>query len=266
MVEMTVALPLWKSKSRGWLALESLVRQKDIPCEWELVICEEPEECMGEKGLERYKKGIKRIKGKIKYIPLQNWIPLSLKWLTIFENSDAQSKYFLLQAGDCFSQPYRLADTYEIFEKTGANWVQSPVGYFYFIKYDQLYIYDRYKMGKNKPIGETALNMAVSMKCMKVLPHTEKKAGVDGWLYESIKKHFGSIKVTENDSDHWKQGFDSHGLNQISTVSRTKRLQSEAGPFTKVNDVRIENVVDQTIIDRMKYEYQRISSKCTVPK
>jgi hypothetical protein len=265
MVEMTVGLPLWRSKHRGWLALESLIRQRVVPCEWELVVCEEPEECIGQEGLEKYRKDIENIRGKIKYVAISKWIPLSLKWITIVENSDPQSKYFLLQAGDCFSQPYRLADTYRIFEETGADWVHSSMGYFYLIADNQLYLYNRYIKGRDSPIGETALNMAIKMQHMRFLPIEEKNKTVDRWIYTNIKNCCSSIKVSENETDHWKLGFDSHGLNQIS-VRRNSRLKNEETLFKKVSNTTIKDIVDQSIIDRMKDEHQRLNSRSKVSR
>ena len=41
MYAMTVALPMYRCRSIGWLALESLCNQVDIDFEWELIIMEE---------------------------------------------------------------------------------------------------------------------------------------------------------------------------------------------------------------------------------
>jgi len=47
MIELTVGIPMFRSRHIGWLALESLCRQKDIDFKWELLIMEE-EESLGE--------------------------------------------------------------------------------------------------------------------------------------------------------------------------------------------------------------------------
>jgi len=41
MIEMSVVMPLYRAKFIGWLAFESLIRQKGIDFEWELIIMQE---------------------------------------------------------------------------------------------------------------------------------------------------------------------------------------------------------------------------------
>ncbi len=56
MIELSVCAPFFRAKYIGWLALESLCRQKDINFEWELIISEEMfDEAMGKDVIMKYK-------------------------------------------------------------------------------------------------------------------------------------------------------------------------------------------------------------------
>jgi len=89
---LTVALPMYRSKKIGWLALESLCRQVDAP-EWELLICEEQEpEMFGMEELTKYKESLGYAEcTRITYIVLQWWVPLSQKWKILAVNADSYS-------------------------------------------------------------------------------------------------------------------------------------------------------------------------------
>lgn len=253
-------MPLWRSKYVGWIALEGLIRQKDIPCEWELIICEEPDDCLGEEGLMPYRAELEKIGCKIKYVPIPNWIPLNLKCIAIAKESDPNSKYYIFQAGDCFSQPYRLSETYKLF-LDGADYVESLMGYFYLISENKLYLVDYTDGGKRKGGAVPALNMATKTHFVRELPLEERKAGVDGWIVNNIRQSQGRIKVGMNPSDHWSEGFDTHGLNLISGKRREWLMKEGKYPFIKIDCERypiIEDIIDRGLVDRMQESYRKL--------
>ena len=223
-VSITCALPLYRSGKIAWLALESLCRQKNIDFDWELIVCEElihqgmtfePGEVLYHEGLMEYESRLKEVRCKrIKYIGLNEWIPLSDKWVEIAKSSN--SDYFLLVAADCYSQPYRLKESFDLFEG-GVDWMQSPVGVFYNISNQSMAMFDASL--SNHPCS---LNMGMRTELVRLFP---PKAGirksVDSWLFnrtksECLKMHGRYIKVGTNKSENWKYGLDSHGYNQIS--------------------------------------------------
>jgi len=242
-----VALPMYRSRYNGWIALESLVRQRNVPCNWELVVAEEVIDCFGEKAVRSYASKLKAVGcASIKYISLDKRIPLSMKWVLIARNST--SKYFLLQAVDCFSQPSRLKETYQIFEKNSPDWIRSPKGYFYDMSTDKVYLFDQGRFASH-PGG---LNMATKTDYMRRLPKVTKFRSIDRWIYSSISLLIGNVNISENSSENWKYGVDVNGMNRISR--RSLRMENEEKGFSKTA-VKINEILDQGIINRLKESY-----------
>jgi len=220
MIELSVALPLYNSGKIAWLALESLCNQKEIDFEWELIVCEEQHKNMLG-GLELMKQYGDRIKN-IKYFPLNQWISLGEKWKYIANNCDKNSKCFILQAADCYSQPYRLKSTYDAIVKNDFDWYKSNQGIFFNIKTKKCILYqDLDNMQKG------GLNMAMKTKdVINKVPNEFRRAVVDGWLYNNIKPQ----KVFIDKSLNWLYGVDTHGYNQIS-IKREKFFNNPNFPF-----------------------------------
>lgn len=226
MIELSVALPLYNSGKIAWLALESLCNQKNIDFDWELVVCEEQNENMLG-GLELIKQYGDRIKN-IKYINLKQWISLGEKWRLMAQNCDNNSKCFILQAADCYSQPFRLKSTYEAIVKDGYDWYKSNQGLFYNIKIQKCILYQDLDN-----IQKGGLNMAMKTQdVINKVPNEYRRATVDGWLY----KHIEPQKVFIDVALDWLLGVDTHGYNQIS-IKREKFFKNVAFPFveTKLN-------------------------------
>jgi glycosyltransferase involved in cell wall biosynthesis len=238
MIELSVALPLYNSGKIVWLALESLINQKNIDFEWELVVCEEQNEKMlgGLKLMKQYGDKIKNIK----YLPLKKWLSLGEKWKYIAKNCDKNSKCFLLQAADCYSQPYRLKATYEAIVKNNYDWYKSNIGLFYNIKTKK---YILYKDLTN--IQKGGLNMAMKTQdVINKVPDEYRRAVVDGWLY----KHINPQKVFIDTNSYFLNGVDTHGYNQIS-IKREKFFNNPSFPFEKVD---FEANLPEEIIDRLQ--------------
>ena len=243
MIELSVSLPVWNSKKIAWLAMESLCRQKNIDFKWELVICEE---AIGEYfGMSNFMKYTDRLKNVgcviIKARPLEKWIPLSLKHRYIAQECSDTSKACVLQAADCYSQPYRLKESYDKIVKEGHDWICYKVGAFIDLHTWQHMLYDDRKLTQR-----AGLNMAFSMSSAKKLPNESKSRLVDGWLYKNLR-----IKNPCNiDTQHWKEGIDTHGLNNIS-ANRSKYFGKDKHPFY-TTDYKIDDYLPKDIVKRLK--------------
>ena len=170
----TVGLPMFKAERIGFLALESLARQQDIDFSWELIVIEETEEAFTESRLRKYEDRLNKVGClRIVYKSLEDWIPLSLKWLQIADEASATSNLLLLQAADCYSQPKRLKQTMDILQSENCDWVQSPIGAFFDITTGNISLFD-YELVKPfpKPYRRfikhpTALNMALRLDLLR---------------------------------------------------------------------------------------------------
>lgn len=246
-IELTVALPLFRSKHIGWLALESLVRQKDINFNWELLVAEEEELAFGEHRLEGYREQLKKVHCvRIVYHSLKRWEALSKKWHLLAKSASVSSLCFLLQAADCYSQPYRLRETYDLFKAHNPDWVQTQIGPFYDIMTKKTVLY--------KGHGNTGLNMASSTSLIKLLPLHDQRFSVDSWLFKTLTlKNKTKLKVILNKSANWSKGFDSNGLNNISST-RGKIIKKCQYPFEPYKGSLAENTPKEILLrlDRCK--------------
>ena len=231
MIQTTVALPVWNSKSIAFVCMEGLIRQqgcvnpesKEIIHEWELIIAEEQigEFC----GYEFFNEYAERLRNvgctKVKYLALDKWLPLPQKWRLIAQNASETSEYFILQAADCYPEPERIINTALTFEETGADWVQNQKGLFYWVDTAATVLYNGAKL--NRP-HNTDLNMATRTKYVRVAEDDSRKSGIDHWLYIQVngaKRRLsggalqGVISAYNTKSDY-RKGLDTHGLNNIS--------------------------------------------------
>lgn len=229
-------MPLYKARDIAWLALESLCRQKGIDFEWELIIIEEDDKCAGEALVRSYESRLSAVgcRTPITYISLSKWIPLAQKWRQIAQIAD--SRGFLLVAGDDYSNPNRLMETKRLFETTGAEWVHTPLGYFYDIVRDNLAVWDHsltpgfLTSGIGHPCGA---EKAIQTELMKALPKSDKARHVDGWIFWETQKLLGRApKAVWNRSESWKKGLFSDGFNSISGHrSNFYKDKAPRGPF-----------------------------------
>jgi len=241
MIELTVALPLFNSGKIAWLALEGLCNQRDIDFEWELVIAEEQNDLMfGKEGILEYKERLERIGCvNITYLYLIRWISLGEKWRLIAINTNANSKAFLLQASDCYSQPFRLKAVYQAIVKSDFDWYKSNQGLFYHLKTKKNILFSDVEN-----IQRGGLNMATLTKYVKNLPLEQRRAVVDGWLY----KYCNPKKVFVDIADYWELGVDTHGLNQIS-LKRDKFFRNPTFPFVET-ELNCRTLLPEYIIQK----------------
>jgi hypothetical protein len=245
MIKLTVALPLYRGKHIAWLAIESLCRQKNINFEWELVVIEEKFECFSKEKLMEYSNRLKDVScTKISYKLLKNkWIPLSRKWKMIEKESSRTSKVYVLQAGDCYSQPYRLAETYDIIVNKDFDYVSSQIGPFYDIPTDTISVYDKRKT----PIV-CGLNMATRPQFFEKLPDIGKKRGVDGWMVKIFKESVERFLTTHN-NNHWNLGVDTNGLNNISK-GRPNQMKKHRTYNNRIK-ITIDEILPKNIVKKL---------------
>jgi len=226
-VELTCALPMYRSKEIGWLALESLCRQEDIDFEWELSIIEEKEERMGEDAILEYQKRLEDVGCvRISYKLLDEWVPLCQKWCSIARESNAFG--YLLVAADCYSHPKRLAQTSRLLQDY--EWVQSKLGPFYNIENNSQSIYDRESGAAAR--HACSLNMATRTELMKKVPFGTRRRGVDAWIYHKISVYLDREPIVGyNESDDWKRGVDTNGFNNISQGRGERLKEKPISPF-----------------------------------
>lgn len=235
-IKLTVGIPMFRSQHIGWLALESLCRQRDIDFEWELLIIEEEENSLGKKAVMKYETRLQEVGcSRIEYYSLQDWMPLGQKWQRLGDCSN-ETACFLLQAADNYSQPYRLKETFDIFKRSkDVDWVQSKKYYFYDIGSSQVVLYNHDLCQNKHPCSR---DMAIRTSLLKQLNiSSDRVRGIDYLLFtEATKAKKSSLKVKWNKSEHWKMGFETEGLNTLSR-GRAEKMKKVAPPYeqTKTN-------------------------------
>jgi hypothetical protein len=241
---VTVALPLFNSGRIAWLALESLCRQVNAP-QWELRVCEEQNDLMlGEDGVLAYAERLTKSGCRhISYTPLQEWIPLALKWRLMAK--EAGGEVFVLQAADCYSPPNRLRTSSRLLQENGAHWVHQQRGLFLDLRANRKAMYVH-------PSGQpTALNMATLTRLLRNLPEEHVRKGVDRWLFNhavaQCRNH--PLRTVFDPTEDWKHGIDTHGLNNISK-KRGAMIMSTRGAF-QPTDLRPRDVLPADILERL---------------
>lgn len=250
-IELTVALPVFKSEKIIWLALESLKNQTDIYFGWELIIWEE------------YGKSVDIIKEFVGMLPncqkivhksLKNRMLLINKWIGISYNSASTSRIFVLQAADDYSPPKRLVTHYEHFNNPRCYFSMQMKGLFYNLNNGKKIFY----LGKDNK--KNHLNMAYLIKHMKLVKKTYIKEGVDFYIKKSINnitRNNITKEVLYDDSNNWKYGFFTDGNNIIS-LSRKKYYDYPTKmfyPFTNALQLKytsMEDYIPENVLNFLK--------------
>jgi len=213
-VAITAALPMYRGRPIGWLALESLCAQEGIDFDWELIVMEETPEGadpMGEDAIMEYEARLQAVGcRRIIYLGIDKWVPLSTKWVRIAQvaNSDG----LLLVAADNYAPPNRLADSHAHLT-AGAHWVQCGYGLFYDIFLRSLAVYDWPRC----PRAVTAICMAAPTHLVRGVTQPDASRHVDGWLYRGVAAQVGHVRMAWSETLEWKRGLLTNGLNNISS-------------------------------------------------
>jgi len=251
-IELTVAMPLYRAKDIAWLSFESLCAQKGIDFGWELVVAEEcGDKSYQEFGLNEIMKYAKRLNEvgctKIKYIKLSEWIPLSMKYHLIGKESAPSSEVFLVQQADYYSPPFRLLTTM-LKVSEGYDWVHGNRMYLYNLLDGTLYKRER---------NTKKYWMSTIMDLAKKLPFSNKKRGVDQYLWDSCVGLCGG-EIKKYEVSDWGDGLVVHGINNLS--KKFHKLHPE--PCDKV----LSDILPPRIAERLM-NCSKISSswKITIP-
>lgn len=240
---ITVALPLYKAASIGWLALEGLCRQ-ECRYPWELIVLEE----MDPDPIPNFQDYTDRLKAAgcktVTHIPLDKWMPLAQKWRTMARIAHKDSRTFILQAADCYSDPDRINRSHEAI-LSGHDWTHSTKGVFWDLTNDHRAVY------VHPPNAQTALNMAVRTDLIRDLPSEDRRSGIDGWMYKCAQDAKGEpLKVHEDTSDAWGGALDTHGFNNIS--HKRGKLIAERGKMFYACEVELKELLPLDVAERLQ--------------
>jgi len=244
-MDISVGLPMFRSKYIGWLALEGLTRQEDIDFEWEVVIAEEAQsDAMGLDEIMKYKERLHDVGCvNITYVPLDKWIPLARKWTVIIDRCDESSKIFTLLGADMYPPKRRIRNIHNAFQGD-INFYGNSYDVMYDIETESVAIY------KQPPKGS---GMTLLLEYARKIKPADIGATVDAWVYNSYKNVLHeSLKIFIDETDAWKYGFNTNGLNNISdTISRSNSVIEFRGSYDKP-DFDIKENIPLEILTKLK--------------
>jgi len=244
MIEITVGLPMYRTKYIGWLALESLCRQQ-VDAEWELLIAEEQDSlCMGREAVDEFSERLKEAGcERIVYLPLDEWIPLAKKWRLLADHVSEGSEVFIIHAADCYSAPGRLSEALRLVRE-GADWVQYPQCYLCNLADEKIV---RFSGVSASPCTD---GMAARMELFRAIPSSEVGRSVDHWLFHSCQKAKGSVLNLVNDkTGNWELSINVNGINNISC--RRERKFKRLPPGFHKTKRRISEILPGDVTARL---------------
>lgn len=246
MIELSVSLPMYKAKHIGWLAIESLARQQEIDFEWELVIAEEMLHSMGEDEVLKYKDRLENVGCvRLEYMKLPKWIPLTTKLLLIMDNCSDSSIVWAGQAADTYSAPLRLRKQYDSFKSEKYDWFLPTKAIYYHIVTGQTILHDT-SLVKRK---DDCIGKAISFDLLRGFDASNQDYGSDGWFWNASKSIKENFNIFFDDSDNWKYGVSTFGLNNY--MNRDRSFINPMPPW-RVNPIDIKNAVPGDVLERLK--------------
>jgi len=261
MIKLTVALPMFRAKYCGWIALESLIRQEDIDFNWELIVAEELKHgAFTRARLFEYRERLKKVRCvKIKYISLKKWMPLGNKFALMAKNSNPKSRIFATNSADLYSPPRRLKTQYDIFmRKKRVDFSSSGRTIVYDIRSERYYLNNSLLKPKGMPISDGSCR-AFRMQLAKKLPSkSNRKRIVDGWIWNACKLYMesqGKKFIVDIDlrTDNWKYGLNVHGLNNLTFGAREARFRGKKRPKYIVDcPIDIRETIPKEILERLR--------------
>lgn len=209
---------MYRSRPIAWLALESLARQQAVDFPWELLVAEERELALRERGVRAYEAALRRAGCvRVHYLKLRKWIPLSAKWRLLAQEAAPTSTVFVLQAADCYSPPGRLRGTLDLMADPAVDWCHTEGGAAYHVRLRRTLRFDHTMAGYDHP---TAYNLALRTDLARRLPPEGPERFVDRWLFESATSVKGAPLRVAVGREWWKGGMETKGLNAISLMDR----------------------------------------------
>jgi hypothetical protein len=256
MIEVSVTIPLLRSKYIAWLCFEGLARQQGINFEWEIVVAEEikPEDNdlpFGKEAVMQYKERLLDVGcTKINYYGLEKWMPLADKQRFLIEKCAESSTLIMGSSDDYFSPPRRLKTLYDLH-------IKNPDADWFTMANDILYDIPTGKAvcRKTESITNTA-GLAIRASTLRKASVfiRDKYKGADRLRFESCKRVRGKeFKVIRDKSDIWKYGLNTNGLNCIS-LSRNKWFinKRDLHPLREIYKEDLSKTIPEDILERLK--------------
>lgn len=247
MIELTVGLPLYKGSKIAWLALESLMNQKDIDFDWELIIIEDNVSPMfGKEQIDQYTSKLLDIGCvNIKYMK-QKQIKLNVKWVNLAHQAAPTSKVFVFQAQDVYSFPTRLQSSHDVIMKNKKHWFEMKTAMFYDIISDTVALYDN-----TQTYGKTGLCLAMDIGIVKQfsIKPARMNTGLDyQMLYEANKMVSKLLRYHFIHPPFY--GLETNGISYaMNTKKRSEQIKNFYPPFYKAN--KSDLCIPNYIMDRL---------------
>jgi len=221
----TVGMPLYNMGVIAELALEGLANQK-TQYKWELIVCEEDtSEKLGLDTIESYRKKLENAGCvSIKYIKLDEWVPLGQKWKIIADAAD-DTLCFILQDGDDYSHSKRIESTCSAFLSSKIDYYDEQFGYFYSFRLNKTILYNF-----THNWHPCRLSKAWLTSLIKMLPESNQKMNVDNYLFNTLQAIKGNIVKYRNNELH-TDGVYTDGYNKISSRDCHFEMKHKDGIF-----------------------------------
>lgn len=248
MIKLSVVIPMFRAKYIGWLPFESLIRQKNINFEWELIVAEEIyDESMGEFEVYKYKDQLKDLGCvKFEYISLEKWISLAEKLYLLVQNCSDSSKVFVWHSADYYSAPFRLMTHYKNFLENDIH-LSSPLKAIYYnIADNSIALHDTTNCGRKNDV----MGKAWDINVVKQIPKQDRRSCVDSWLYFECNEISNGLKIHFDESDNWKYALSTHGFNNI-TFHRENKIKNPIQPFYSC-PINIFETIPEKILRRLR--------------
>ena len=253
-IELTVIMPMFRAKYIGWLPLESLVVQKGIDFKWELLIAEEvKDEPFGVEAIMKYKQRLEAVGcTNLKYIGLQEWIPLAKKWIMLAHMAAETSEVLCGHPADYYASPSKLARHMKVFSDPAVVWHQPRRAIHYLIKTGDMILQN----ATNNKRKDNVIGKAMRPKFLRGFPaDVDRRTGIDGWMFKGYRKAVIAAKVPfttfpELESDDWKNGISTIGFNNISPKGRLPRV-GKGLIFTEYRE-DVRQYIPPFIIDKLE--------------
>jgi len=252
---ISVILPMFRSKHIGWLALESLSRQQGIDFEWELIIAEEVTEKyepVGEKKIVQEYRDSLRLVGctNLRYIGLNNWIPLGKKMSMLIMN--ANSEFIVSSSTDYYSAPRRLVSDYKIFKEFDPDWILATKGIYYNITNGKVILHDTDYCKRKDDVAQRSMKTSLLKGAFPKPNKINKTKGVDSFMLRNCrnyrKKQGRKFKVYFDRSDNWKYCFNTDGINNIT--NRSPYFEKISYPFRPC-PINLKKTIPPEILSRL---------------
>lgn len=256
MYTISVILPMFRSKHIGWLPLESLCRQQNVDFKWELVIAEEVEdkyEPMGErKIIQEYQERLKLVGCNcIKYIGLDDWIPLGEKMSMLIVNTG--SEIIVPSAADYYSSPKRLTSAYKVFKEVNPDWVLTTKVIYYNITNGRVILHDTDYCKRKDDVAGTSMKASLLREVFPEPDKIKKTKGIDSFMFKSSKsyrqKQGKKLHIYFDRSDNWKCCFNTNGINNIT--NRSPYFEKISYPF-KPCPIRLEETIPPEVLSKLE--------------